>query len=182
MDLNVAIDEDGDQGSQGGSQAGSWQSGLPDVDDQSVSQVSAGLQTPTSDTNARQLKSLAKDTKSFAELLRELCATVDSNIPPARAERTDVIWRMARLPSQVPVMVPHDSLPVVTAAAQLTGAILEEQSAISMAEHNLTEQICSILAHRNTWLLFDLADVTDFNELVDFVQHCRPKRAQDPAF
>merc|ERR1719217_43728 len=88
---------------------------------------------------------------------------------------------MARVPCQVPIMIPHDGLPVVTAAARLTGAILEEQSAISMAEHNLTEQICSILAHRNTWLLFDLADVTDFNELVDFVQHCRWRRAQDPS-
>eukprot|EP00746_Dinoflagellata_sp_MGD_P003182 gnl/MRDRNA2_/MRDRNA2_106186_c0_seq1.p1 gnl/MRDRNA2_/MRDRNA2_106186_c0~~gnl/MRDRNA2_/MRDRNA2_106186_c0_seq1.p1 ORF type:complete len:2339 (+),score=414.96 gnl/MRDRNA2_/MRDRNA2_106186_c0_seq1:214-7017(+) len=177
LDVTLAIAE--------GDDAGEEYESLPDVDEQRSSQGSlgsAGIQTPISEPieETSKAKSEApKDTKSFPELLKELCITVDSSFPPARAERTDVVWRMARVPCQVPVMIPHDGLPVVTAAARLTGAILEEQSAISMAEHNLTEQICSILAHRNTWLLFDLADVTDFNELVDFIQHCRWRRAQD---
>eukprot|EP00933_Yihiella_yeosuensis_P034703 TRINITY_DN2817_c2_g1_i1.p1 TRINITY_DN2817_c2_g1~~TRINITY_DN2817_c2_g1_i1.p1 ORF type:complete len:911 (-),score=174.54 TRINITY_DN2817_c2_g1_i1:500-2914(-) len=107
--------------------------------------------------------------RALQSRVKGLCSIVDEKFPAKHPTRT-VQEQLDRLPPEVPLLMTHSSIPMMMQVAEAAGIFVHEESAISIKDGELMEQLRASLSTPFTWVLFDVADLSDFEELLEALQ------------
>eukprot|EP00931_Biecheleriopsis_adriatica_P040622 TRINITY_DN23285_c0_g1_i1.p1 TRINITY_DN23285_c0_g1~~TRINITY_DN23285_c0_g1_i1.p1 ORF type:complete len:4608 (+),score=1054.67 TRINITY_DN23285_c0_g1_i1:1382-13825(+) len=101
--------------------------------------------------------------------VKEFCGLVEDMFPFWHPRRK-ITEQLARLPPNLPVIITHGAVPILSEVAGQLGTRVKDESAISIKEGELAKSLGSTLSIPGTWVLFDMADVKNFQELAEVLR------------
>ncbi|CAE8640616.1 unnamed protein product [Polarella glacialis] len=108
--------------------------------------------------------------KGINRRVRDLYIVLEERFPTSDLPAPPLSDQLQRLPPDIPLFVSHGAAPILASVGGQLGLNIREESATSMREGSLMHEFSAILSAPGSWLLFDIADIVDFEELAEVLE------------